>query len=335
MTENSPNFSFFYVARFFSTVFSPAVLPFRQGAGCLRLCLAALLAGTVVSADAATAEANITFEHEDEVFSNRVSKVLMTNSVDVVTQAIADNDTNMVAAAIAANKTNLIVNAIALNETNLIAAVEADEEVKDVQSDNTVNRLDQSVPLLRFFFNEGLNYEIQRDPSKHINLFNAVPSEKRKIAGRIKAKLHLDAGILNGDDDLPDPGEESSLRRLRIGTYGRTYFVRPLTYGISFDMTDGEFYFKDGYVWLHDIDYVKSVKFGVFKPPVSLDYLQSSSTMPMMENAAPVSAFAPGERVGLQLGGGYCDGRATLHSGFFGAEVDNDEGDSSKSYSRL
>jgi phosphate-selective porin len=90
-----------------------------------------------------------------------------------------------------------------------------------------------------------------------------------------------------------------------------------MTYGLEFGVADGSFFFNDGYLWFHDVPWVDSVKMGVFTAPMSMSSLQSSSSTPLMEKAAPVSAFAPGDKLGVQIGGPVENERATLYGGIF------------------
>ena len=55
----------------------------------------------------------------------------------------------------------------------------------------------------------------------------------------------------------------------------------------------------------------------------------------MMENAAPVTAFTPGDLLGIQLGGGTLKQRATLHAGWFADVGSSENREGSQSYSRL
>jgi phosphate-selective porin OprO/OprP len=315
---------------------SISVLSKKAFFGCRTILLLGLMCGPALASEDAVPAPPGQQEDLDTtngVSSNQVAEILRSNDADAVADAITKNDTNVVAAVVEANNTNLINAAIAVTQTNLIEAVKADDEVSDIAPrarDET-----GTDARVRFYYQDGLHYELRPDGRFDGKVVTAILSEKRKLTGRMDVRLHTDAGWLKGHGDLTDPGDKSSLRRLRFGTYGRTYLIRPLTYGLSADQSDGDLYLKDAYVWLHDIPYVKSLKFGVFKPPFSLGYLQSSSTIPMMENATSVSAFAPGRRLGFQLGGGILDSRGTLYGGLFGGKVDDDEGDSSDSYSRF
>jgi phosphate-selective porin OprO/OprP len=88
-------------------------------------------------------------------------------------------------------------------------------------------------------------------------------------------------------------------------------------------------------VWWHEVPYVKSLKFGFFKAPMSMESLQKSSGIMMMERPAPVTALAPSYKLGTQLGGARKDKRATLYGGWFADGADTDSGDASQSSTRL
>jgi phosphate-selective porin OprO/OprP len=268
----------------------------------------------------------------DESIPDMAEAAASSNETARLAEAIKVNDTNAVAVAIAANQTNLIAAAVAVNETNLVKAVQADEEAGGWES--IFSKENRSSIRVNFYLKNGLYYEFLKDDPSNRTLLQTVFSEKRRITGKVGVKLQQDAGQFHSTGSLPKLDNETALRRFRLNTYGRTYFVRPITYGVEYGVDDGDYFFNDGYLWFHEIPYIKSLKVGVFKAPVSLEYLQSSSSIPMMERAAPVAAFAPGERVGIQLGGAVLNEQATVFGGAFGATTDDENGDDSNSYSR-
>ena len=112
---------------------------------------------------------------------------------------------------------------------------------------------------------------------------NITPEQFRDFhpGGKLGARLHLDVALYQQGGNLPDVDNDISFRRLLINTYGRGFLFTPLTYGLEFGSSDGSFYLQDGYVWLHEVPYIRSAKLGIFAAPMSMQMIQSSSTKPM------------------------------------------------------
>ncbi|VGO20065.1 OprO/OprP family phosphate-selective porin [Pontiella sulfatireligans] len=268
-----------------------------------------------------------------KVDANLVTTVEDVKEATQLAEAIDSNDTNLVAVAIAQNKTNIVEAARAISETNFVASVKADEDAGSWES--IFSKENRSRMQVNFYLKDGLYYELKRDNPSDKNVLKSIFSEKRRITGRVGAKVHIDAGGFHSGGDMPDVNHNSTTRRIRLSTYGRTYLFRPLTYGVEYGVSNGDYSFSNGYLWFHEIPYVNSLKVGLFKAPMSLEYMQSSSSTLLMERAAPVGAFVPGERLGFQIGGQLYEGKGTLLGGFFGQTADDKDGDTSDSYSRF
>ncbi len=160
-------------------------------------------------------------------------------------------------------------------------------------------------------------------------------SDNKRVSGRIGVKMQVDASVFEQDGDLSPVDNGVEVRRLRVFTYGKTFLLSPITYGIKFGITDGKFYFNDGYIWFHDVKFAGSIKVGFFKAPMSLEALEATSVTTFMETASPVSAFAPGYKFGLQLGDALFNHRATLYGGWYADASSSDTGDASQSNTRL
>ena len=217
-------------------------------------------------------------------------------------------------------------------DTNVVQAAAADESA----AWESVFTEEHQVPFhINFYMHDGLYYELMETSEYDAAFYTTIFSEKRRLTGRIGAKIHLDGAVYDQTGMLPPIDNTLAVRRIRVNTFGRAYFLTPLTYGIEFGLADGKFLFNDGYIWFHEVPYISSVRFGIFTAPFSMSALRSSSFSPLMETAAPVSAFAPGDMLGLQLGGAIPNERVTLRGGAFADVNDTENRDASQSYSRF
>ena len=222
--------------------------------------------------------------------------------------------------------------AVAEEETNLVAAVAKDE---DAGWESVFSESNQVPFHINLYIKDGLYYEIMESGAYDADFYTSILSEKRRFTGRLGAILHTDMALFHHTGSLPPVDDGITVRRFYVNTFGRGYFISPMTYGLEFGISDGTFFFKNGYAWFHDIPYVESAKLGFFKAPMSMESLQSGSGTMMMERAAPVGAFSPQYLFGLQLGGALKNQRSTLYGGLFADGANTDEGDISQSYARL
>lgn len=220
----------------------------------------------------------------------------------------------------------------AAENTNIVNAVSKDEDAGWESVFTETNRIPFHINLYMY---DGLYYELMEAGEINEGLYTSIFSEKRRITGRLGLKLHADAALFGDGGGLPDSDGGVAIRRFDVNTYGRAFFLSPLTYGLEFGVSDDQFFFKNGYVWFHEVPYVESIKFGFFKAPMSMESLQSGSGLMMMERAAPVDAFAPAYKFGTQLGGAMKNRRATLYGGWFADGADTASGDASESSTRL
>ena len=220
----------------------------------------------------------------------------------------------------------------AAEDTNVVNAVSKDENAGWESVFTETNR----IPFyINFYIRDGLYYELMEEGDIDEGLYTSLFSEKRRVTGRLGMILHTDAAVFAEDGAVPDVDAGITIRRFDVNTYGRAFFLSPLTYGLEFGISDGTFYFKNGYLWFHEVPYVNTMKFGFFKAPMSMEMLQSSSGLMMMERAAPVDAFAPAYKFGLQLGGAKKNRRATLYGGVFTDGANTDSGDASQGSARV
>ena len=219
----------------------------------------------------------------------------------------------------------------AAEETNIVNAIAKDEDAVWESVFNETNQIPFHVNL---YMKEGLYYELVESSSYDGNFYTTFFSEKRRFTGRLGATMDLDLAFFDETGAMPKVDDGPYVRSFYVNTYGRGFFLSPLTYGLEFGVSDGSFFFNNGYLWFHEIPFIESFKFGFFKAPMSMESLQTSSGRQMMEVAAPVSAFAPAYKLGLQLGGPLKNRRATLYGGLFGDGADTESGDASQSYNR-
>ncbi len=222
--------------------------------------------------------------------------------------------------------------AIAGEDTNIVRAARTDEDA----SWESVFTEENQVPFhINFYVKEGLYYEVMETSEYEGAFYTSIFSEKRRVTGRLGMKVHLDAALYQEKGALPAADNNFAFRRFRVNTFGRGFLLSPFTYGVEFGMADGKFFFNDGYVWFHEVPYVSSIKGGIFTAPMSMEALQSSSATAMMEVGSPITAFTPGDLLGLQLGGALKNKPVTLHGGWFADVNDSENRDASQSYARL
>jgi len=190
-------------------------------------------------------------------------------------------------------------------------------------------------PPFRFFWNQGPCYEhVQQINWQGAFTFLSFP-ENRSLSGRVNLKLHLDAAAFKESGGRADAENGFLLRRARLNTVGRTYFLRPVEYQVEFEITDWNFYFLDGYVWWFELPWVRTLKAGIMTAPFGMESIESSSRLRFMETASPIQAFSPGHKFGLQVGGPLLEDRMTLYGGWYADASKLDTGDASDSLARF
>ncbi len=133
----------------------------------------------------------------------------------------------------------------------------------------------------------------------------AEPRHRFHLKGRVGGSLYLDGGRLGGsalDDRLA-----GAIRRARLYTSGEIAYWFTTEYKFEFALERRRVFLNDFYFRWRPERWVDTVKLGYFDPPMSLQALGSSSARGLMESAAPVAAFAPGFRVGMQAAGTVAD----------------------------
>ena len=127
-------------------------------------------------------------------------------------------------------------------------------------------------------------------------------------------RLHMDYAFFT--DDVARHQNHSQYRRARLGAKGQ--FMKDLAYKLDLDFVDKEIVFKDTYINYTGIENVE-LRFGNFKPGLSLEDLTSSNDITFIERSAPTSAFVAGQILGAGL---YTYGEGWTFA--TGAYLDND-----------
>jgi phosphate-selective porin OprO/OprP len=205
---------------------------------------------------------------------------------------------------------------------------------------------------LHFYWKDGFNYE----GGKRFELLEeaAIPKPLKAVSlqGRIGIKLDIDSAVFATHGDLPGFDSGVELRRARIYTQGNFLLLVPADFKVEFGIFGGsKFYLNDFYIRFNRDQYVNyfgeirnkpfekylgldSLQLGVFTPPMGLEALGSSENTDFLEVGSPTSAFAPGDRLGIQVAGSGLEKRLTWALGFFSVSTDKETGDASKSIGR-
>jgi phosphate-selective porin len=119
------------------------------------------------------------------------------------------------------------------------------------------------------------------------------------IVGRLGGSVFFDGGFTSG----PGLGNDWDviLRRLRVETYGKISYGFDTRYKISLGAEDGKFYLNDFWMSWAPQTWFERVRLGYIDPPFSMQTLEAMQERSLMESSGPVSAFAPGYRLGLEF----------------------------------
>jgi phosphate-selective porin OprO/OprP len=120
------------------------------------------------------------------------------------------------------------------------------------------------------------------------------------LEGRIGGSLYLDGGWGAGDP-LSDEGFLAAVRRARLYTRGHVRRRIDTEYKFEFAIEESQVYLNDFYLRWRPERIVDTVRVGYFDAPIGFQNLVASSSRALMETAAPVSAFVPGYRLGVDF----------------------------------
>ena len=140
-------------------------------------------------------------------------------------------------------------------------------------------------------------------------------SVKLKIGGRIQH----DYGYFAEDGDLErrlgeDFDDGTEFRRARLYFSGTVY--DDIDFEVQFDFAGGDADFKDVYLGMRNVPFVRNVRIGQFKEPFSLEELTSSNYTTFMERSL-VNTFAPSRNTGVMFYDTLLDKRMTWAVGVF------------------
>jgi phosphate-selective porin OprO/OprP len=202
---------------------------------------------------------------------------------------------------------------------------------------------------LHFYWKDGFNYEAERSFDSFEEA--GIPKSLKAVSlqGRIGIKLDVDGAVFATQGDLPGFDSGVELRRARIYTQGNFLLLVPADFKLEFGIFgNSNFYLNDFYLRFNRDQYVDyfgkirdkpfekylgldSLQLGVFTPPMGLEASGSSENTDFLEVGSPTSAFAPGDRLGIQLAGSGLKKRLTWALGSFSLSTNKDTGDASKS----
>jgi phosphate-selective porin OprO/OprP len=162
---------------------------------------------------------------------------------------------------------------------------------------------DATPPPDRFLFDLGWDHGITyRWESRLDDLDPTGVVGDTLLEGRIGGSLYLDGGWGEGDP-LSDEGFLGAVRRARLYTRGHLRRHVDTEYKFEFAVEESQVYLNDFYLrWRPDL-VVDSLRVGYFDAPVGFQNLVASSSRVLMETSAPVSAFVPGFRLGVEVSG--------------------------------
>lgn len=179
---------------------------------------------------------------------------------------------------------------------------------------------------LRLYWNRGINYRVEDE----FELFEKTG----KLDGRIGMRFQGDAAGY-APNGIKDANGGVTVRRLFFYTTGELDVLYPILFALDLGLEKGSFFIDDAYLWITDLPYVGTIKFGQFKAPMSLAHLTSSSTRPFMEIGTPAEAFSPGSKAGIQFANDAFDRKLTWQLGWFADTQGVPVGDASESVTRV
>jgi phosphate-selective porin len=190
--------------------------------------------------------------------------------------------------------------------------------------------------LLRLWVDQGLRYQIVQ-PVVIWRPFQEAPplmDEEVRMTGRIGIRGSVDAAGFETSRGLDPIGADVVLRALRFYTTGE--FGPTSSYAVQFGVIDGAPYLHQASLRWTGVPRVHNVSFGYLGIPQTLENVLPFGGAVFMEPPLPVLAFAPGNRMGLQIERPLWAGRASLTAGIYslGADPGLNFGDQTQSLVR-
>ena len=183
------------------------------------------------------------------------------------------------------------------------------------------------------FWKQGLNYQLR----PLVLAPGRVAQYERHLAleGRIGTKLAGDAGGFFTAGTLPDIGTQAKLRRFFVYTTGEFRLVYPFLFKVEVGLIGDNPYVDSFWLAATDLPWLGTLTVGQFDAPMSFDVLTGSTNRSFMEQAAPVQALAPGQKVGIQVADFSDARRLSWQTGLFTDGQPQDVGDATNSPLRL
>ena len=192
--------------------------------------------------------------------------------------------------------------------------------------------------FFRMYWDEGLRYQLSQPINVPIPFTEGkrTVGEEVSVSGRLGLRLSLDAAAFSSTGGEPPLPSDFDVRTFRLYTSGEFGLSKRWLYAVQFGSVSGSFYLHEAYLRRPGVEYLGNITFGYFKVPQTLDNIYPFGGRNFMEAASPSLAFAPGNRMGVQIDRTFHDDRVTATVGIFslGADPGLDFGDTTQSLVR-
>jgi phosphate-selective porin OprO/OprP len=192
----------------------------------------------------------------------------------------------------------------------------------------------QDHSLWKFEWDDGIDYSFRQTNLLARRAAHRQDTDIEPLRGRIGFRVHVDAVDYDADESLEGLDDTVDIRRLRLYTQGDFFFIWPASFKIEADYTDSEFFWRETFVSFTHPFLNRHVKLGHFRAPMSIEAYGGGRAATFMEHAAPVQAFQPGIKYGVEASGWSRGERLTYAIGWFADGEDSDIGESSTSFTR-
>jgi phosphate-selective porin OprO/OprP len=226
-----------------------------------------------------------------------------------------------------------ILTAILLALALTPSAFSADETATQASPDTQET---DSQWLRRIYWDDGIRFRFLPKPQATEEGLPAPPGEESFwITGRVVLGLQVDSDNYWTSNGLEDIQSGWQVRRFRLGVRGEIHAFGDPSYAATFELAGTNPQWSDTYLLWRGLPWIGNLKVGNFSPPFSLEALISSNNLTFMEEASPVQALSPGNRVGFQIGTPVWDETVTWALGLFTAVETQDVGDTTRDAGRI
>lgn len=192
--------------------------------------------------------------------------------------------------------------------------------------------------FFRLYWDEGLRYQLSEPISVPVPFTEGrrTIGEEVNVSGRLGLRLSLDAAAFSSTGGEPPLPSDFDVRTFRLYTSGEFGLSRRWLYAVQLGSVSGSFDLHEAYLRRPGVEYLGNVTFGYFKVPQTLDHIAPFGSMTFMEAPSPSLAFAPGNRMGVQIDRTFHDERVNVALGIYslGADPGLDFGDATQSLVR-